>query len=165
MLRQYGIHYGVGIVAEKTNILLLTNLGVYAERLGAENPPTIEDCFYMIGDLTRDEGPSNAANLLTRKLQAACRTVEDSVAQVVRVEVMNEQALSDARLDAKGYLGDYKAGCWHHHMGQDWEINNLQDLRGAIVLLAESFRWESICSRSMYMRVPERLKMLQDLNN
>lgn len=92
----------------------------------------------IIGNLTRDEGPINVANLLTRQLRAVRRTAEESEAEITRVEAVNGQALIDARLDSHRNLGVYTAERWSQNMGGHRKINNLRELQNTIDILVES---------------------------
>lgn len=57
--------------------------------------------------------------MLTRHQQAVCRTAGESLEEVATVKEVNEEALSDARLDAQGELAAYTAELWLHHMKED----------------------------------------------
>lgn len=129
------------VVAATTDDRLMATLGGYAEHLGAERPATVEDCFDMITDLTGGVGPSGAIYLLTRQLQAARRTPEESVAEMARVEELNNGELADARLDAQRELAAFTSERWRHYLGEDRFINNNRDFRATIDVLAESRRW------------------------
>lgn len=87
----------VGATPATTNELLITVLGAYYDHVGGTRPSNIEDCLDIINSLVQDEVPRTAVNLLPRQLQSDCRDLNESVTELVRVENVNEAALTAAR--------------------------------------------------------------------
>lgn len=80
---------------------MITVLGAYTYHVGGTLPTTIEYCSDNTTSLVKGEGPSTAVNLLTRQLQSARRHPNESVAEDVRVENLNEAVLTTTRQEAQ----------------------------------------------------------------